>query len=204
MRFVQTIPSLGVRPRSQSDISRARSCMLDRTREDLGNIIHFEHVNVSKPDQHLATVFYVSGLGLTRDPHMMVGVDNMWINVGRNQIHLPTGNPQQLRGSIGLVTPDLNALRERLRGVTPLLAGTRYGFRETENAIEATCPWGNQYLCHSPSAVFGQIQQGIPYVEFTVPVGTATGIARFYREVMNAPAATSEHNGSMIASVVAG
>src|SRR5689334_10053766 len=66
----------------------------DRTLEDIGNIVHLEHVNVKQPDQRLATIFYISGLGLTRDPYMKVGVDNMWVNAGRNQIHLPTGNPQ--------------------------------------------------------------------------------------------------------------
>ena len=44
----------------------------DRAAEDLGNSIHFEHVNVTIPDQRLATLFYVAGLGLTRDPYLMV------------------------------------------------------------------------------------------------------------------------------------
>ena len=38
----------------------------DRAAEDLGNIIGLEHVNVLVPDQRLATLFYISGLGLTR------------------------------------------------------------------------------------------------------------------------------------------
>jgi len=56
----------------------------DRTAEDLGNIVALEHVNVLVPDQGLATLFYVSGLGLTRDPYMMTSTDNMWVNVGRS------------------------------------------------------------------------------------------------------------------------
>ena len=38
----------------------------DRAAEDLGNSIHFEHVNVTIPDQRLATlvVFFVAGLAL--------------------------------------------------------------------------------------------------------------------------------------------
>ena len=40
----------------------------DRAAEDLGNSIHLEHVNVQVPDQRLAALFYVAGLGLTRDP----------------------------------------------------------------------------------------------------------------------------------------
>ena len=43
----------------------------DRAAEDLGNSIHLEHVNVRVPDQRLATLFYVTGLGLTRDPYLM-------------------------------------------------------------------------------------------------------------------------------------
>src|SRR5919197_2056488 len=122
----------------------------DRTVDDVGNIIHLEHVNVRQPDQQLATVFYILGLGLTRDPYMMVGVDNMWGNIGRNQMHLPTGDPQRLRGTIGLITPDLNALKERLRDVASLLSGTQFAFRERENVVEATCPWGNRFRCHAP------------------------------------------------------
>ena len=47
----------------------------DRAAEDLGNIVALEHVNTRIPDQQLATAFYVSGLGLTRDPYLMTGTD---------------------------------------------------------------------------------------------------------------------------------
>ncbi len=49
----------------------------DRTAEDLGNVVALEHVNVTVPDQHVATVFYITGLGLTRDPFLMTGTQNM-------------------------------------------------------------------------------------------------------------------------------
>ena len=93
----------------------------DRSLEDISNIVHLEHVNVTQPDQQLATLFYVSGLGLTRDPYLMVEVDNMWINIGRSQMHLPTREAQRLRGSIGLVLPDLERLQWRLAKVAPRL-----------------------------------------------------------------------------------
>ena len=96
----------------------------DRAAEDLGNIVALEHVNVQVPDQRLATLFYVTGLGLTRDPYLNTGVTNMWVNVGRNQFHLPTGAPQLLRGHVGLVLPDFDALAERLEAVREPLAGT--------------------------------------------------------------------------------
>src|SRR5260370_20705400 len=82
----------------------------DRAAEDLGNTVALEHVNVMIPDQVLATAFYASGLGLTRDPYLMTGITNMWINVGRSQFHLPTGKPQVVSGHVGLVLPDRAAL----------------------------------------------------------------------------------------------
>src|SRR5258708_3406434 len=102
----------------------------DRTAEDLGNIVALEHVNVLVPDQGLATLFYVSGLGLTRDPYMMTSTDNMWVNVGRSQFHLPTGKPQKLRGKIGLVISGRDLLLQRLERMKKPLAGTKYGFKD--------------------------------------------------------------------------
>ena len=99
-------------------------------REHTGNIVFLEHVNVTIPDQRVATLFYVSGLGFTRDPYLMVGTDNMWINIGRSQMHLPTSPPQRLRGTIGLVVPDLSLLDERLQRTTPDLAATEFAFAD--------------------------------------------------------------------------
>ena len=65
----------------------------DRSLEDIGNSVGLEHVNTTVPDQQLATIFYGMGLGLTRDPYLVTGVDNMWMNVGRSQFHLPTQDP---------------------------------------------------------------------------------------------------------------
>src|ERR1700753_3618672 len=98
----------------------------DRAAEDLGNSIHLEHVNVQVPDQHLATLFYVSGLGLTRDPYLMTSDDNMWINVGRSQFHLPSGEAQVLRGHTGLVISGRKALLERLAALAPRREGARF------------------------------------------------------------------------------
>src|SRR6202045_2033991 len=98
----------------------------DRAQEDLGNSIHLEHVNVTVPDQRLATLFYVTGLGLTRDPYLMVSDTNMWVNVGRSQFHLPSGNPQVLRGHTGIVIAGREALLNRLASVAGKLDGTAF------------------------------------------------------------------------------
>jgi hypothetical protein len=176
----------------------------DRTDEDLGNIVELGHVNITVPDQLLATVFYVSGLGLTRDPYLMTGIDNMWVNAGRGQFHLPVRGEQVLRGVIGLVLPDLADLLSRLSGVRPRLQGTKFAFRESGSAVEATCPWGNRIRCHAPGERFGPVTLGMPYVEFTAPVGTLEGIARFYREVLGAVSGTAEDAGGRYAYVAAG
>src|SRR5471030_3545246 len=88
--------------------------LFDRAAEDLGNSIHLEHVNVQVPDQHLATLFYVTGLGLTRDHYLLVSDTNMWINVGRSQFHLPSGKAQVVRGHTGIVISGRQALLDRL------------------------------------------------------------------------------------------
>ncbi|MBI3044178.1 MAG: hypothetical protein HYY78_15260 [Betaproteobacteria bacterium] len=176
----------------------------DRAGQDLGNIILLEHVNVTIPDQRLATIFYVSGLGLTRDPYLMTGTDNMWVNVGRSQFHLPSRGTQVLRGRVGLVVPDLVALKRRLEKVAPLLAETRYAWAERDGAIEATCPWGNRYRCHAPAAEFGPTELAIAYVEFDVPAGAAPGIARFYGDILGARAALAGGRGDRTAVISTG
>src|ERR1700731_1765848 len=161
----------------------------DRAAEDLGNSIHLEHVNVQVPDQHLATLFYVAGLGLTRDPYLMVSDDNMWINVGRNQFHLPSGEAQVLRGHTSIVISGRAALLDRLASVAGRLHGAKFWFSEHNDYVEAICPWGNRVHCYEPDAArFGRITLGIPYVEFDVPVGTAKGICAFYPEFTGIPA----------------
>jgi catechol 2,3-dioxygenase-like lactoylglutathione lyase family enzyme len=177
----------------------------DREIEDVGNIVKLEHVNLGVPDQSLATLFYVSGLGLTRDPYLMTGVDNMWINVGSSQFHLPSRQPQKLRGYIGLVVPDRESLLARLSAVRGSLAGSHFDFREHEDYVAAVCPWGNRVRCHRPDAArFGPIALGMPYVEFNVPPESAPAIADFYREIFAAPASVTGLDGKPTAIVAVG
>jgi hypothetical protein len=170
----------------------------DRAAEDLGNSIHLEHVNVQVPDQRLATLFYVAGLGLTRDPYLMVSDTNMWVNVGRSQFHLPSGDPQVLRGHTGIVIAGREALLNRLASVAGKLDGTAFAFSEHNDYVEARCPWGNRVRCYEPDAArFGRITLGIPYVEFEVPAGTAKGICDFYPRIMGMPAEFRNGDGAV-------
>src|SRR5437870_13036128 len=95
----------------------------NRAAENLGNITGLEHLNVEIPDQGVASTFYLVGCGFTRDPYLFPGTNNMWVNIGKNQIHMPTGDPLVLRGLIGVVTPDCEALLERLQGVMQAMQG---------------------------------------------------------------------------------
>lgn len=176
----------------------------DRAAEDIGNIISLEHVNVRIPDQRLSTLFYIAGLGLTRDPYLMASVTNMWVNVGRSQFHLPTGGPDILRGRVGLVTPDLAALTRRLEAVREPLTDTRFDFEAANDRVDVTCPWGNRLSLHAPDERFGPVRLGMPYVQFDVPEGAADGIARFYTEVFRAPTAVVDEDGAPAARVSIG
>ena len=178
----------------------------DRTTEDLGNLVELGHVNYRIPDQGLATTFYVTGLGLTRDPFMMTGTSNMWVNVGNSQFHLPTGPAVIAPGIVtGLVVPDLDALRARLGKVAKDLAGTAFTVSEGDGFVTATCPWGNRVRCHGPDASrFGAVRLGMAYVDFEVPRGAAEGIARFYREIIGAKAALAAGSEGAIAHVTGG
>jgi hypothetical protein len=160
--------------------------------EDVGNIISLEHVNVTIPDQALSTAFYVVGMGFTRDPYMMVALNNMWINIGEQQFHLPTRDPQVVPGHVGIVVPDLQALKNRLEAVKDTLAGTRFSYSAENGHVTVTSPWGNEYRCYAPHPRFGDVRLGVPYVEFWARRGTASGIARFYEGVLRAPASVQQ------------
>jgi hypothetical protein len=177
----------------------------DRAAEDLGNIVALEHVNLQVPNQTEATLFYVTGLGLTRDPYMNTGIGTMWVNVGKSQFHLPPGEPWVLRGAIGLVTPDRDGLLKRLAGIEKQLQGTQFAVAENNDHVAVTCPWGNRFRMHSPDPDrFGAVNLGMPYLEFDVPAGSAAGIERFYREVLGAATRLEGNGAGQVARVSVG
>ncbi len=177
----------------------------DRAAEDLGNIVKLEHVNLRITDPRLSTLFYVAGLGFTRDPYIMVSTNNMWINMGTSQFHLPTGGPDVLRGVSGMVVPNRAELLARLAKVKGALADTKFSYAERNDFVEATCPWGNRFRIHEPNEErFGRIVLGLPYVAFDVAPGTADGIARFYREVLGTIADVADDGEGTHARVLVG
>lgn len=182
----------------------ARAQTFDRSTDDTGNIVSLEHVNVCVPDQGLATSFYISALGLTRDPYMMTGVDNMWANVGLSQFHLPTRGTHVLRGYTGLVLPWFAALPARLNAAIPLLEGTRFAFKVHNAFIDVTCPWGNRIRVHPAGPEFGAMTVGMPYVVLDVPIGTPAAIAGFYADILGAVTTVTEFSNAPAAQVRVG
>ena len=170
----------------------------DRTTQDVGNLVLLEHFNCVIDDQRLAILFYIVGLGATRDPYIFPGLENIWLNFGRTQVHMPSRavppRAERLRGTAGFVVPSLEDLKRRLeyagkemKRVVPDVSN-KFSFQVKSECIEATDPWGTRVRCHAPSPEFGATDLGLVYVDFDVPPGTAEGIARFYTDVMKSPA----------------
>ena len=178
----------------------------DSKAEDIGNIVSMEHVNLSITDQSTANLFYIMGLGFTRDPYINVGLENMWINLGEQQFHLPTRpGPQVIPGYIGLAVPSLDGLQARLEMVAPRLSDSRFTWSRDEQKISASCPWGNQFRIYGPDAPYaGGMLLGIPYVEFDTATGTAAGIVRFYDQVFGAQARLEDFHGHQTAFISIG
>ncbi len=159
----------------------------DRAAEDVGNVHLLEHVNLTVPDQGLAALFYVTGLGFTRDPYIDFGTYNMWVNAGDQQFHLPRNTAQRLRGHVGVVLPNLDDLEKRLKFVSKPLAQTDFAWQRHADHVEVTCPWGNCIRAFQPAS-FPNMDLGMPYIELQVPAGTAPGIQRFYEQILGCPA----------------
>jgi len=142
-----------------------------------------EHVNLTVPDQGLAALFYVTGLGFTRDPYIDFGTFNMWVNAGEQQFHLPKAKAQIFRGHIAIVLPDLDDLKKRFKFIAKPMADTLFAWEERDDYIAVTCPWGNQIRAYG-AGKFSNMDLGIPYIDMQVPPDTTPGIARFYEQVM--------------------
>ena len=143
----------------------------DRAQEDFGNVLNMEHINLTVPDQQLAALFYVTGLGFTRDPYIDFGTFNMWINVGEQQFHLPKREAQKFRGHIGVVVPDLEGLKRRLDFIDRPMQGTAFSREERDDHIALRCPWGNDIRAFGPG--FG-MHLGIPFAVVTCPPAPPT------------------------------
>ena len=175
----------------------------NRRAENIGNVLNMEHINLTVPDQQLAALFYVTGLGFTRDPYIDFGTFNMWVNVGEQQFHLPKREAQRWRGHIGVAVPSLEDLKGRLKFVQRPLAGTSFAWEARNDGVRITCPWGNDIRAWGPGR-FPGCRLGIPYARTPVPPGAAEGIAAFYRQALHTPAAVRDGGEGKCAEVSLG
>jgi hypothetical protein len=184
--------------------------MTDNERDtlpEIGGILHLDHVNFQVPEHDLATVFFINGLGLTRDPFRRADETNMGVNVGLQQFHLPRrGVTPPFPGVIGLVVPELTALRARLMRLDRLgkFTGTAYQASFGNDAAEITSPFGIRLRLHAAGTVPFMRPLGIAYVDVLVPPGAAAAIAAFYCEVFRAIAGVETVDGAPTAIVNAG
>eukprot|EP00123_Amoebidium_parasiticum_P006216 comp17222_c0_seq1/m.16208 comp17222_c0_seq1/g.16208 ORF comp17222_c0_seq1/g.16208 comp17222_c0_seq1/m.16208 type:complete len:339 (-) comp17222_c0_seq1:394-1410(-) len=133
-----------------------------RLSQDVGNIVLFEHLNVTIPDQRRAHDFFCWALGLSRDPYTMVtGHGGMWVNVGLQQFHLPHADTaQRLRGAVGLLVPRLDEVLNRLGELeqTQLMVGSRFKYEECNDwpdqppFVFVTGRYGNHFK------IFGKLE----------------------------------------------
>jgi hypothetical protein len=174
---------------------------------EVGAAVHLEHVNFPIADQQLATTFFMSGLGLTRDPYKRCDETNMGVNVGMQQFHLPQGKATPpFPGEIGLLMPDLQTVRERLTRLQDAgsFADTPFAFSDAGDCLEVTSPFGIELRLHAAGSVTFLQPLGLVYVNVSVPRGTAEPVAEFYREIMHCPAQCTELDGELTAQVTVG
>jgi len=179
----------------------AATATQDVTALDVGNVLLLEHLNMQVSDQLEATLFYIVGLGLTRDPYGAFSTNNMHVNIGEHQFHVPTRTPQVVGGHIGLVVPDLAKVEKQLESVKEQLAHTHLAWHREADYLAVTCPWGNEIRCYAPSERFPEMRLGMPYIEIQVKPGAAAGIARFYEQVIGAPAEVEDRGDGPAALV---
>jgi hypothetical protein len=83
------------------------------------------------------------------------------------------------------------------------LDATSFAWSDQGDYLDICSPWGNRYRAYGPGA-YGPMKLGVPYVELTVPLGTAASIQRFYDVVFDAPGTVDEDEQGTVARVEVG
>lgn len=175
---------------------------------EVGRILHMEHFNHQVQDQNTATIFFINGLGLTRDPYQRTDETNIGVNIGFQQLHLPLRGPtHHFDGVIGLVVPDLPVIEARLKRLEDAkkFSGTPYRYNAVNNKTAyITSPYGTDFRLHQMGSIpFGK-PLGIPYIEFMIPPGMAKKIVSFYQKIMDTPARVRKTKDAVMTEVVMG
>lgn len=176
---------------------------------DLKGILWTEHLNLIVGSKELAEYFYLSFLGFTRDAGK-----SFHVNLGQQQFHLAeNGEPaQRIPGSIGLIVPSLDTLRDRIADAQEVLTDTQFAIElDDGECITLTCPWGNSFHVysvdnyeltptlstprkmenlHAKGGAYGSHRMavrggpGIRFIEIACPTNKSIAIAKFYRKMI--------------------
>ena len=176
---------------------------------EVGGILHLDHFNFEMEEHELATIFFINGLGLTRDPYQRVDETNMGVNIGLQQFHLPrrgTVTPP-FHGEIGLILPDLSVVQERLDRLQGLgrFHDTLYGLDEvTDEYLLVKSPWGVRMRIWQSGVLPFHRAMGMVYVDIPVTPGSADSLRSFYKTLLGAPFHMADIGGEKSAVVAVG
>jgi len=183
--------------------------------QDVGNVLHLEHINLEVTDLGACTVFYMEALGLTRDPFQRVGPGTSWVNIGLSQFHIITKEGQEkgevIDGHVGLIVPSIDDVIKSLKAAVVKYKNFHnysYKFELEENLssvgksipspflsdisryINVTCPWGNTFrIYENNESINYRGGLGIAYIELFCNKGTAAKIGTFYQKFLGTPPA---------------
>lgn len=181
-------------------------------REYLPNIkaiLQLEHFNFEGADHELATIFFMNGLGFTRDPYRRTDETNMGVNIGLQQFHLPRrGNPTPpFYGEIGLIVPDLPVIKARLDRLAEMGKFDQTPYELTvidEASMRVVSPFGVTLKLHAAGSLAFLKPLGIAYVDISVEPGKAAPLEKFYRDLVNTPTALLDLEGAKTLEVTFG
>lgn len=174
---------------------------------EIGGIVHLEHINFIVDDHELATVFFMNGLGLTRDPFKRADETNMGVNVGNQQFHLPKrGATPPFPGEIGIVVPDLPGIKNRLARLQGMgrFDGTPFAVSDMGNSCHLVSPFGVVMRLYAAGTTPSLKPLSISYVDISIPKGAAKQVTDFYREWFNCPAVRTVIDDEVTAFVPVG
>jgi len=175
--------------------------------QSVGNIVLFEHINLEVPDALIAMIFYIEGLGLTKDPFQRPPPSVvLWVNAGFQQFHIITnknGPAQVINGHVGLIVPNLTELMRRLTSVEKKLQHTKFSWSKKgfdpkmqyniplspkASYVDVVGPFGNNFRVfeYDMSRFPFRGGLGIAYVELESRKDKLKDIKDFYSHFMGA------------------
>ena len=176
---------------------------------EIGGVLHLEHFNFEMLDHDIATIFFMNGLGLTRDPYRRADENNMGVNVGMQQFHLPRRGRKTppFYGEVGLVVPDIQLIRARLERLDRMhrFEGTAYQITAVgEKNLKLISPWGIPMRLWQAGVLPFQRPLGLAYVDIPVKHGKTGELVVFYQELLKTPYRQERLNGETAAIFTVG